>query len=44
MIEMILLLGLVALLMFRLGYYIGNQIGRTEYLRNYLSETRQPPR
>ena len=41
MIETFLLLGLVSLLMFRLGYYIGNQIGRTESLRNYLAETRQ---
>lgn len=42
MLEMMLLVGLVALLMFRLGYHIGNQIGRTEYLRDYLAETRQP--
>jgi len=44
MLEMILLLGLVALLMFRLGYYIGNQMGRTKYLREYLAETRQASR
>ena len=41
MFEMILLLGLVALLMFRLGYYIGNQVGRTEHIRSYLAQTRQ---
>lgn len=42
MLETILLLGLVALLTFRLGYHIGNQVGRTKYLREYLAETRQP--
>ncbi|MDZ7662161.1 hypothetical protein [Thiohalophilus sp.] len=41
MFEMILLLGLVALLMFRLGYYVGNQVGRTEHIRSYLAEIRQ---
>ncbi|MDR9436368.1 MAG: hypothetical protein RI563_05785 [Thiohalophilus sp.] len=44
MFETILLLGLVALLTFRLGYYIGHQIGRTEHLRNYLAETRNTSR
>ncbi|MFO8024879.1 hypothetical protein [Thiohalophilus sp.] len=44
MFETILLLGLVALLTFRLGYYIGHQIGRTEHLRNHLAEIRNIPR
>ncbi len=41
MLETLLILALVGLLMFRLGYYLGNQMGRTEDIRDYLAETRQ---
>lgn len=41
MIYTILLLGFVGLSLFLLGYYLGNQIGRTEYIRGYLAETRK---
>jgi hypothetical protein len=44
MIYTILLLGFVGLSLFLLGYYFGNQMGRTEYIRGYLAETRKSSR
>lgn len=35
------LLALAAILVFRLGYYIGNQIGRTQHIREELCQARQ---
>ncbi len=44
MIYTILLLSFVGLAIFVAGYYFGNQMGRTEYIRGYLAETRKPRR
>ena len=33
-------IGLVSLGMFYMGYYFGNQMGRTESIRNHLTEVR----
>jgi len=33
--------GLVSLGIFYIGYYLGNQTGRTAHIRNYLSEARK---
>ena len=41
MFYIILLLSFIGLAMFLAGYYFGNQMGRTEYIRGYLAETRK---
>lgn len=38
------ILALIAALLFLFGYYVGNQIGRTEHVRRHLRQVREARR